>query len=57
MCAEDLATHVDGEQFFDMRRGDIGQRNRLSQTGIVDQHVQTAEVSGGGAHDLGAYGG
>ena len=54
--AENLTAHVDGEQFFKMRGRDRGQWERLRQTGVVDQHVQPAEMIDGGVHDLGAYG-
>ena len=53
--AENVTAHIDGEQFIEVVGRDIGDRARLGQAGVVDEHVEATEVVGGGFYDVCAY--
>ena len=55
MRAEYLTAHVDGEQFFEVVGGDIGDWAGFGQAGVVDQHIQAAKKIGGGLYYPGTY--
>ena len=50
--AENVTAYVDGKQFVEVVGRDIGNRARLGQAGVVDEHVEAAEMVGGGFYDV-----
>ena len=47
-----MTAYVDGKQFVEVVGRDIGDRARLGQAGVVDEHVEAAEMVGGGFYDV-----